>query len=327
MADTGDKKDIYVGVDLGGTKILAGVYDAQLNQLAKMKLSTKGERGEKEVIQRVVRCVREAVDEADLKPGRIKALGIGAPGAVDAANGRVIFAPNLKWENVALRKELEKELELPVHVENDCNVCALGVYELELGARPDSMAGIFLGTGVGGGLILNRQLWSGFNLTAGEIGHMVLDVNGPKTSWGSRGTFEMFASRTAIFKRVQAAVAEGKKTELTELLGPKLDDLRSGDLRKAIKRGDKLVESIVRDAAFYTGVAVANVINLINPQTVVLGGGIIEALGKEMMDTIRETAQQFALPGTARGIEIIASKLGDLAGITGAGVLARAKSR
>ncbi len=321
-----EKTNFYVGVDLGGTKILAGVFDASLQLLGKMKLSTKGERGVKEVIQRIVRCAREAVDESDLKLAQIQAVGIGAPGAVDAKSGKVIFAPNLKWEDVPLQKELEKQLERPVFVENDCNVCALGVYEMELDCKPDSMVGIFIGTGVGGGLIFDRNLYSGFNLTAGEIGHMVIDMNGPKTTWGPRGTFESLASRTAIFNRIKESVKAGKKTALTEMLGDELDDLRSGDLRKAIKRGDKLVEEIVMDAAHCTGIAVGNVINLLNPQVVMLGGGVMEALGKVMIDSIRKTAFEHTLPGTTKGIEILVSKLGDLAGITGAGVLARRNS-
>jgi glucokinase len=323
MAEPSSKSDFFAGVDLGGTKILAGIFNAQLECVGRAKLSTKADRGPEAVIERIARCVREAVDECDLQMKQIKALGVGAPGAVDPDSGRVIFAPNLAWENVPLRKDVEKQVGCPVFVENDCNICTIGVHEFELQGKPRSLAGIFLGTGIGGGLILDGKLFSGFNRTAGEVGHMVLEVGGPKCACGNRGCFEALASRSALFRKIQTAVKGGQKTILTEMLGPDLEDMRSGDLRKAIKRGDKFVEQVVEEAAEYTGIAVANVINLFNPQVVVLGGGIMEQLENDMMAIVVETAHDYALAGTADGIEIIASKLGDDAGITGGAVLAR----
>jgi glucokinase len=271
----------------------------------------------------VARCVRDAVDEGDLDIKQVKGIGIGAPGAVDPESGKVIFAPNLQWRDVPLKKMLEKDLGIPVFVENDCNICTLGVHEAELEGKPKNMVGIFLGTGIGGGLIINGKLYSGFNKTAGELGHMVLEVGGPKCGCGNKGCFEALASRSAIFRRIQTAIKEGQKTVLTEMLGDNLDEMKSGDLRKAIKRGDKFVEKVVEEAAEYTGIAVANLINILNPDTIVLGGGVIEQMEDQMMAIIIETAHDYALDGTSEGIEIIASKLGDSAGITGGAVLAR----
>lgn len=317
-------KPYYVGVDLGGTKILAGIFNPQLKLVATAKTSTKADRGPKAVMERVARTVRDAIDEADLDSKNIKAIGVGAPGSIDSEQGRVIFSPNMPgWEDIHLKKELEKQLDLPVHVENDCNVCTLGVHVAELAGKPRHLIGIFLGTGIGGGIILDGRLFSGFNRTAGEIGHMVLEVGGPKCGCGNRGCFEALASRTAIFRRIQSAVKDGQKTVLTDLLGDDLADLRSGDLRKALKKGDKLVEKVIEDAAEYTGIAVGNLINLINPEYVVLGGGVMDALEDEMMAIVVETAKDYAMAGTAKGVEIVASKLGDHAGITGAAVLAR----
>ena len=327
MAEASGKREYFVGVDLGGTKILAGVFTPQLKCLGKVKMSTKPERGPEGVLERVARCVQAVVDECDLHMDNVKAMGIGAPGAIDPEEGRMIFAPNLKWENVPLKKALEKQLDLPVFAENDCNVCGLGVYETELDPKPRSMVGIFLGTGIGGGIVLDGKPWSGFNRTAGEIGHMVLDVNGPKCGCGNKGCFEALASRTALFRRIQTAVKDGQKTVLTDMLGPEMTDMRSGDIRKALRRGDKFIEQIVEEAAEYTGIAVANVINLINPEVIVLGGGVMDQLADDMMAIIVETAKDYALPGTAKGIEIIASKLGDDAGITGAAVLAKRESK
>jgi glucokinase len=324
MAEATLKAEYYVGVDLGGTKILAGVFDEKLSCLGRSKMSTKSERGADGVVERIGRCVREAVDECDLDLKQIKGVGIGAPGAVDAETGRVINAPNLQWQDLPLKKMLEKQLGgIPVSVENDCNSATLGVFEKELLSKPRHVIGIFIGTGIGGGIILDGKLFTGFNGTAGEIGHMVIQVGGPKCSCGNRGCFEAVAGRGAILRSLHAAVKEGQKTVLTEMLDANLTGLRSGDLRKAIRKGDKLVERIVEEAAEYTGIAVANLINIFSPQIVVLGGGVIDALGDEMMAIIVETAEDYALSGTNKGIEIMASKAGDDAGIIGGAVLAR----
>lgn len=322
MADIA--KEYLLGVDFGGTKILTGVFDAKLDLKGTAKVSTKASRGVDAVLDRITRSVREAVDECDLRLEQIRGIGVGAPGAVDTETGRVIFAPNLPdWKNIPLQKELEKQLGVPVFLGNDCNVCTLGVFEKEFKARPKHLLGIFIGTGIGGGLILNGELFCGHNLTAGEIGHMVLEVNGPKCGCGNRGCYEALASRSAIFRQIQTAVKDGQKTLLTDLLGDDLKDMRSGDLRKAIRRGDKFVARIIENAAEYTGVAVANLINILNPEIVVIGGGLVEQLGDEMMPAIVKTAKDHVMPGTMGDIEIKASRLGDDAGITGAAVLAR----
>src|ERR1700728_1205483 len=144
MAEATTKAEYYVGVDLGGTKILTGVFDEKLTCLGRTKMSTKSERGAEEVIDRIARCVSDAVDECDLDLKQIKGVGIGAPGAIDAESGRVIFAPNLRWEDVALKKILEKKLGVTVSVENDCNSATLGVFEKELLGKPRHMIGIFI---------------------------------------------------------------------------------------------------------------------------------------------------------------------------------------
>jgi glucokinase len=328
MPDNSSKQEYLVGVDLGGTKILAGVFSNSLKCLGKVKTSTKALRGPDAVIERIARCVQDAVDECDLKIEQIKGIGLGAPGAVDSDSGKVIFAPNLpEWRDVPLKKLLEKELKIPVFLENDGNICTLGVHNVELDSKPKHMVGMFIGTGIGAGFILEGKLYSGFNKTAAEVGHMVLEVGGPKCGCGNRGCFEALAGRQAIFRKIQNAVKDGEKTVLTESLGPDLVDMRSGDLRKALRRGDKLVERVVEEAAEYIGIGVANLVNLLSPQVVVLGGGVIDALEDEMMAIIVETAHDYALQGTDNDLEIIASKLGDNAGIFGGAVLARRETK
>jgi glucokinase len=318
-----DKAEYLVGVDLGGTKIYAGVFKLGMQVVGTARISTKAQRGTEAVVDRIARVVQDAVDECDLDMKQVRGVGVGAPGAVDTETGRVIFAPNLGWENVPLKKDLEKLLEVPVFIENDCNMQMLGVYEYELDSKPTHALGAFIGTGIGGGFIIDRKLFSGFNRTAAEVGHMVLEINGPKCGCGNHGCWEALASRTAIFRKIESAVKDGQKTILTDLVGKDLKDMRSGDIRKAIRRGDKFVEKVVEEASFYTGIAVANLINLFSPEVVVLGGGVIEALEDEMMAVIVETAKDYAFPGSMKGVDIVASKLADEAGIMGGAALAR----
>lgn len=318
-----DGKEYYVGVDLGGTKILAAVFSPSLKCLGKSKRNTKAERGPQAVIDRIARCVEDAVDECDLDLKLCRGIGIGAPGAVDFEAGKVIFAPNLDWKDLPLKKELEKRVGVPVFLDNDCNVCTLGVFEKELDGKPTSMVGMFIGTGIGGGIVLDGKPYSGMSHTAGEIGHMVVQVDGPKCGCGRKGCLEAVASRTAMFKQLQSAVKDGEKTDLLDIVGDDLSDLKSSHLRKAMKRGDKLVKKTLDEAARYIGIGAANLVNIFNPEYVVLGGGVINALEDEMFETIVNSAKEYVFPGAERGLKFVASKLGDDAGITGAAVLAR----
>src|SRR3974390_1301460 len=234
MAESSKTDHHIVGVDLGGTKILAGIFSHSLELIGTAKVSTKSQRGVEKVVERIARCVQDAVDEADLSMKQVAGVGVGAPGAVDFDTGTVVFAPNMEgWKEVPLKKDLEKLLGVPVFVENDCNIAALGVHVAELKSKPRDMVGIFVGTGIGGGLIINGDLYGGFTHAAGEIGQMILDMNGPKCGCGNKGCFEALASRTAIFQQIKAGVKEGQKTLLTGMLGDDLGDLRSGALRTA----------------------------------------------------------------------------------------------
>jgi glucokinase len=318
-----ENKDYYVGVDLGGTKILAAVFTQGLKCVGKCKRRTKAERGPQVVVNRVAGCVLEAIEECDLDVERCCGVGLGAPGAVDFEAGKVIFAPNLGWKSFPLKKELEKRLNRPVFVENDCNVATLGVYEVELARKPRSLVGMFIGTGIGGGIVLDAKPYAGTSHTAGEIGHMIVQVNGPKCGCGRRGCLEALASRTAMLNRIRAAVADGETTALTKITGDDLSSVKSSHLRKAAQQRDKLVTRVLQEAARCIGIGAANLINVLNPDYLVVGGGVIQALEGEMFETIVRSASDYIFPGAERGLKIIASQLGDDAGITGAAVLAR----
>ena len=312
----------YIGVDLGGTKILAGVFGADYHCLATEKTKTKPEGGYDAVCGRIVKTVRAAAESAGIDPAKASGVGIGAPGSISSDESHVLFAPHLNWRDVALKADLEAQLGCPVWLGNDCNVAATGIHRLELEAKPNDMVSIFLGTGIGAGIITNGVFLTGATRAAGEVGHMVLDPDGPVCGCGTSGCFEALASRTAIFNRVKSAVNDGGElTQLMEADDPSVTRIRSGKLRRAVEAGDKLATAVLDEPCFYTGLAIANLCNLLNPEVVALGGGLIEQLHTVMMPKIRDAALGRIMPG-ARQVRIMATTLGDAAGITGAAILA-----
>ena len=316
--------DYVVGVDMGGTKILAAVISAEGEIVQQAKRATKPKKGPEEVIERITRCIREAIDSAELNPSQIRAIGIGSPGPLDPETGVIIFAPNLGWSNVPLKAKLEANLSIPTFVDNDVNVGTLGEYAFGAGQGVKNLVGIFVGTGIGGGIILDGKLFHGVNKTAGEVGHMIVEAKGPRCGCGNFGCLEAVASRTAITRDLQKAILKkGKKSKLTELNGGNLDLIRSKAIARAVKQGDKPTIKVVQRAAKYLGISVASIVHFLNPEMVVLGGGVVEAMGDSLLDPIRHAAAEYALPTTMDGVQIVAATLGDNAGVIGASVLAR----
>ena len=312
-----------VGVDMGGTKILAAVVGLNGQIVARLKVMTKAEKGADDVINRISDCISESIEKANLRASQIRAIGIGAPGVVDPVAGEVLYAPNLHWSNVPLKGALENLLNIPVFVDNDVNLGTLGEQALGAGRGVDNLVGIFVGTGIGGGIVLNGKLFYGANRTAGEIGHVILKPGGPKCSCGNRGCLEALASRTAISRYVRKAISrQGKKSILPELNGGNLNMVRSRALAKAVEKGDKLTLKAIRRARHYLGIGVATVVGLVNPQVVVLGGGLIEALGDDFVNGVHHAASKLALPNAMNGVDVMSATLGDDAGAIGAAALA-----
>jgi len=314
-------EELYIGVDLGGTKILAGIFDSDHHCLASEKTKTNQEEGYDAVCGQIVETIRSAAELAGIDPAKVNGAGIGAPGSISSDESRVLFAPNLGWRDAPLKADLEAGLGCPVWLGNDCNVAATGIHRLELEAKPNDMVSLFLGTGIGAGIITNGVFLAGATRAAGEVGHMVLDPDGPVCGCGTRGCFEALASRTAIFNKVKSAVNDGAKTLLMDAGDDSVTRIRSGKLRRAIEAGDELAAAVLGETCLYTGVAIANLCNLLNPEVVALGGGLIEQLQADMLPKIRDTALERIMPG-ARQVRIMATALGDDAGITGAAILA-----
>jgi glucokinase len=317
--------DVVVGIDLGGTKILAAVVDGEGRILGQAKRKTKAETGVESVVTRIVETLDEAVINAKLTRKEIQAIGIGAPGPVDTRTGVIATAPNLPgWSNVPLGELMQTQAGIPAAIDNDVNVGALGEFTYGAGRGTSDMVSLFVGTGIGGGIILNGQLRTGARGAAGEIGHMIVLADGPYCGCGNRGCIEALASRTAIVESLQRAVAAGRQSSLASLLAEGGQRLSSGGLAEAWRAGDPLTVEVLGRVQHYLGLHVASIVNLLDPEIIVFGGGVIEALGEAFVAPIRPIAyQNFLQRRDADRVRIVVSQLGDNAGILGAAVLAR----
>lgn len=313
-----------IGMDLGGTKILAAVVDPEGRILAEVKSATRAEEGPDAVIQRMARTAQKAARLSSIDWTQVAGIGVGAPGPMDPEKGVVYTPPNLPgWDKIALAPRLTKALEVPVYLENDVNLGTLGEYALGAGQGVKDMVGIFVGTGVGGGLILDGKLRGGFRHAAGELGHMIVMADGPVCGCGKRGCLESVTSRTAIERDIRLGIAAGRKSTVANLIREE-KRLTSGVLARALRRGDPLVTEVVGRAQWYLGLAAASIVNILDPESVVFGGGIVEALGKEFLAPIRTVARQYYIQKAGAGrVRIVSAKLGDHAGVLGAAVLAR----
>jgi len=323
MNDSAKNYNYVIGVDMGGTKILAALVDRNGKILAREKKRVE-DHSVKAILGSVVECVNSVCEQAGAKKEQVGGIGIGAPGTLDFETGAVLFAPNIHWRNVPLRALLEKEVGIKTFVDNDVNIGTLGEHTYGVGKGTKDAIGMFIGTGIGGGIILGGKLFYGFNKTAGEIGHMVLEPGGPKCGCGNRGCLEALASRSAIARRVWKAVQKGKRTVVAGLV-KKEQEIVSGVLAEAVKKKDRIAIKSLEKAAKYIGIAIGGLINVVNPEMFILGGGVMEALSPMMLPLIRDHAKKNSFPHCFKGIKICAAKLGDDAGVLGGAALAWSK--
>ena len=323
-----------LGIDLGGTKILAGVIDLDSGAvLATAKKRTKAKHGPAELLDRLGDTAEEALSAAKLPKGSVVGtIGGAAAGQIDPARGLLISGPNLAGvANLPISETLGQRFGLPVRLGNDVQGATIGELTFGAGKGIDRFLCVFVGTGVGGALVRHGQLDTGPNATAGEIGHLIIHADGRYCGCGGRGHLEAYASRTAITKALLAELGRGRASALSKLLedegfdesAPGGTAIRSGLLAKAVDEKDELVLETLREAARFLGLGLASAINLYNPQRIILGGGVVEAVPL-IVEIAAPLAKREALPVPGRAVEIVEAKLGDNAGIVGAALLGAA---
>jgi glucokinase len=314
----------WIGFDLGGTKMLAAVMTPELRVIGRRRRKTKGAEGAKAGLERIIETIRDALTEAKVAESKLAGIGVGCPGNVDLERGIVIDSANLGWQNFPVREALAREFKCPVEVLNDVDAGVYGEYRFGAGKGARCVVGVFPGTGIGGGCVYEGQIFRGKHVSCFEIGHVQVNANGLPCGCGRIGCLETEASRLAISAAAAAAAFRGDAPHLLEAAGTDLANIRSSVLAEAIRAGDTVVRRIVERAARLIGGAVGDVVNIVAPDIVVLGGGLVEAMPELFLDEVEKGARQRAAPPFSRTFKLAAAKLGDDAVVRGAAAWAQA---
>jgi glucokinase len=310
-----------LSLDMGGTKILASIINSKEGIVARIKKATDPNSSKEEYIDSLAGIVNDVINEADIKEKHIEAVCLGVPGSVNPFTGVIGLAPNLGLRNFNIKEKLQEKVSIPVLVENDVNLGALGIKKFGVGKKAVNLLAVFIGTGIGGGLILEGNIYRGSKFVAGEIGHVLVDKNGPVCGCGNRGCFEAIASRTAIVKKIIDDIKSGKKSELTDMVKTG-ERIKSKSLANAVVNDDKVVLKRISDGCDVIGGVLASLSNFMNFDMIVLGGGLIEALDSFMLPKIEIAFHHHVLNSSAEGLKIVPSRLGDDAAIWGGIALA-----
>ncbi|MFN3157971.1 MAG: ROK family protein [Rubinisphaera brasiliensis] len=313
----------WIGFDLGGTKMLAAVYDEEYRCLGRERKKTKGYLGAEVGVERVIKCIQDAIDDAGCSLEQIAGIGIGCPGPIDPERGVLLQAPNLGWKNVPIADLLRKQFKKPVVVINDVDAGVYGEYEFGAGRGARSILGVFPGTGIGGGFVYDGKIFQSRRISCMEIGHIPTVPNGPIASAGLPGSLESVSSRLAISALIAQAAYRGQAPTVAGSAGTDLANIRSGTISDALEAKEPLVVEILTHAVMQLGRSIAGFVHMLAPERIILGGGLVEAMPDFFQKKIKDGMNEWLLPAYADCAEVVVAKLGDDAGIQGATAWAR----
>lgn len=308
----------WIGFDLGGTKMLALLLDEEMKVVARRRKKTKGHEGVDDGLKRIEATIEQLLEEAQVRKEQVAGIGIGCPGPVDWRKGIVKEAVNLKWFNVPVGEFLQKKFGCPCAVLNDVDAGVFGEYRFGAGEGAHCLLGIFPGTGIGGGCVYDGQILQGKKLSCMEVGHIRISSSNRVAGLEMSGTLEAEASRLTIAAELAKLAYRGEAKHLMKTAGTDLSNMRSKVIAEAIKAGDDEVEKVVRRAAREIGVAVANMVHLLCPDRIVLGGGLVEAMPKLFEDEVSSTAKKNVFDCYRDEFVVKVAALGDDAGAMGA---------
>ena len=313
-------KKYSIGIDLGGTKILIALVDRNTGEvLEHVKKKTKKDKGPKNIIRKMLEGIEELIENSGKTFDEISSIGVGAAGQIDRKNGVIIAAANLDCYDLNLKKILTEKFDIPVYVGNDVEIATIGEQKFGAGKDCKDFVCVFVGTGVGSAIVKDGKIIIGATGTAGEIGHIIVDLNGRQCSCGAHGCLEAYASRSAIERRIEGALKKGRKSCILDYLETG-KSITSSMIQKSIEREDELVLQCVTEASEYLSGGIASIINFINPELIILGGGLIEAVDYFYQKTIKK-AKAKSLPVPAEKIQFKKAMLGDYSGVIGAAFL------
>jgi glucokinase len=311
------KNKAYIGIDLGGTKILTAVADQNGKIINDVTIPTEVEKGSEAVFKNIHKSLKEVLSGTDLHRDNIEAIGIGSPGPLDVEQGLILKTANLPFVRFPLVERIKEKMGIPVYLQNDANTAALGEKFFGAGKNVNNMIYVTVSTGVGGGIIIDGEIYYGSSGNAGEVGHMVVDPAGPVCGCGNHGCLESFSSGTAIARMGRKAVKENSSELLNQLAGGDLDQIDAEIVAKAARKEDRVAIEIYNTVGRYLGLGLANLTNIFNPKLIVLGGGVMNA--KELFkDEMERSLVKSALADPRKTMKITQAKLGAEIGVKGA---------
>jgi len=310
-----------LAIDLGGTKIITAIISSKV--IAKEYQLTMAEEGPQSVIKRVLSMIDHLLSLRNLDPSQLDSIGIAAAGAIDIEKGLVTLSPNLPgWRDIPLRDMVGEKYGVKTFLINDASAAALGEHHFGAGKGVSNLIMLTVGTGIGGGIIINGKLYLGPSGSAGEIGHMTIDVNGPKCSCGNIGCLERLVSGTAVAEEAIRRLSQGEKSSLTEIVGGKIKSITAEKVSLAAQNGDSLALEVISKAATYLGIGLVNLVNIFNPEMIIIGGGLAK-MGDLLLEPARRVVRESAFQLSARLVRIVPAQLGDDAAVLGAAIFAR----
>lgn len=309
----------YIGCDLGGTNVRAAIVNVETGAVVHhLSIPTLAREGHAAVMKRMAELFLQVIQSAGMKSDDIGGIGIGVPGVLDLEKGETLFLPNLPgtWSHVPLRDTISRLTGLPTRLLNDVRSITNGEWRFGAGRGVDTVAVFAIGTGVGGGLVVNGQLHLGIGGTGGELGHTIIDFNGPRCGCGNTGCLEAYASGPAIAAMGMKAVAQGLTTRIADLCENDLNRITPELIAEAAREGDEIAKDIYDKAGFYLGIAAANICSAIGPRRIVIGGGVAQA-GELLLEPVRRTVRERVFIMPIDQVEVVASELGKNAGVIG----------
>ena len=308
---------MFIGIDIGGSNMGAGLFDEDLNIIARAKVKSKAKEDTSVVLGQLFKVIRKFEKYTDLS--NVKAIGVGVAALVNPKTGDIKYCANININDINLADAVQKEFNIPTFIENDVNVGTIGEWKYGCGKGHNNLIGIFVGTGIGGGLVLNGQLYQGVGGMAAEIGHTTINDSGAYCSGcGASGCVEAYSSKTGIEQKIKALDKKGIESPLIDMVKENNGKLKSSHLVTSLEMKDVIAEDVINHAMEKLGVAIGNYLNVLNPSLVVLGGGVMESLGELLLPKIKISTSEFAMKPIFDNCEFKLAELGDDAGLYGA---------
>lgn len=313
----------YLGIDLGGTNIAAGIVDENYKIISQCSVKTRSPRPADEIIDDMAFTAMDVLNKANLTLDDIEWVGVGAPGSVDQATGIIVYSNNLGFYNVPMRKRLEERLQKKVYIENDANAAAYGEYMAGSAKEANISVMVTLGTGVGGGVVINNNIYRGFNDAGAELGHAVIDVNGRMCTCGRKGCLESYASATGLITTTKEVMEKNKDSLMWEVCGNDITHVNGRTSFDAMRKGDEAAQKVVDIYITQLACGITNIINIFQPDILCIGGGISYE-GSYLLDPLKEIVNREVYSrNSEKNTQIVVATLGNDAGIIGAALLGK----